>query len=79
MGADITLWNSRQITIKGPTPLVGKELESPDVRAGLAFVIAATIAKGKSVIDNVYHIDRGYERIEERLRSIGVPIERVGS
>ena len=79
MGADITLWNPQQATVKGPTPLSGKELESPDIRAGLAFVIAATVAKGKSVINNVYHIDRGYGYIERRLRDIGVSIERVST
>ena len=57
--------------------LVGRELESPDIRAGLAFVIAAIVAKGDSVINNVYHIDRGYEEVEKRLKAIGVSIERV--
>lgn len=76
MGANITLANPQQITIKGPTPLTGRTLESPDIRAGLAFLLAASVAKGDSVINNVYHIDRGYERIEERLSKIGLPIER---
>ena len=76
MGADITLWNPQQITIKGPTPLVGRELESPDIRAGLAFLLAAAIAKGTSTIDHVYHIDRGYEHIEERLQKLGLNIKR---
>lgn len=77
MGADITMWDSQRASIKGPTPLRGRELEGPDIRAGLAFVIAAIIAKGRSIINNVYYIDRGYERIEERLQEIGVKIKRI--
>ncbi len=76
MGADITLWNPQQVTIKGKTPLVSRTLESPDIRAGLAFLFAAAIAKGTSTIEHVYHIDRGYERIEERLQKIGLNIRR---
>ncbi len=78
MGADITLWDAHRVMVKGPTPLKGRELEGPDIRAGLAFVIAAIIAKGESVINNIYYIDRGYERIEERLKEVGVDIKRVG-
>ena len=63
--------------MRGSTNIKGTHLESPDLRAGLAFVIAAIIAKGESKIYNVYNIDRGYEHIEDRLRSIGVHIERV--
>jgi UDP-N-acetylglucosamine 1-carboxyvinyltransferase len=77
MGADITMWNPHQVTVKGPTVLRGKELEGPDLRAGLAYVIAGIIAKGDSVVNNVHYIDRGYEKIEERLRDIGVDIKRV--
>ena len=51
---------------------------SPDIRAGMAMLIAALCAEGRSVIDNVQQIDRGYERIDERLRSLGADIERVG-
>jgi UDP-N-acetylglucosamine 1-carboxyvinyltransferase len=76
MGADITLWNPQQVTIKGPTPLRGQELESPDIRAGLAFLLAAAIAKGTSTIEHIYHIDRGYEHIEERLQKLGLNIKR---
>jgi UDP-N-acetylglucosamine 1-carboxyvinyltransferase len=76
MGADITLWNPQQVSIKGPTPLVGRTLESPDIRAGLAFLMAAAIAEGSSQIEHVYHIDRGYERIEERLANVGLNIKR---
>ena len=77
MGAFIETWDPHHIRVKGPTPLRGRELESPDLRAGLAFIIAAAVAKGPSIIHNVYNIDRGYERIEERLRSLGLAIERV--
>ena len=79
MGADITVYNPQQATIKGPTPLKGRELESPDIRAGLAFLMAAAIAEGTSQIDNIYHIDRGYERIEDRLSKLGLNIKRESS
>jgi UDP-N-acetylglucosamine 1-carboxyvinyltransferase len=71
------LWNPYQASIKGPTPLHGAELESPDIRAGLAFLIAALIAEGDSKLENIYHIDRGYERIEERFKALGANIQRV--
>ena len=76
MGAQIELLNAQQITITGPTPLTATTLESPDIRAGLAFLMAAAIAKGTSTVGNIYHIDRGYERIEERLQNIGLNIQR---
>jgi UDP-N-acetylglucosamine 1-carboxyvinyltransferase len=78
MGANIKTMDPHRIIINGPKLLHGKILESPDLRAGLAFVIAAVIAKGSSVIHNVYNIDRGYERVDECLRDIGVDIIRVG-
>ncbi len=77
MGAEILVWNPYKIEIKGPRKLEGKKLESPDIRAGLAFIIASIIAKGESEIDNVYYIDRGYENIEGKLSGIGVNIKRV--
>ena len=76
MGANIKVWNPQQLTISGPTPFRGTELESPDIRAGLAYLMAAAIAEGESVVKNVYHIDRGYEAIEERLQKIGLDIKR---
>ncbi len=76
MGADITLLNPQRVSIKGPARLRGTELTSPDIRAGLAFLMASAIAEGQSKIDNVYHIDRGYERIEERLSGLGLSIRR---
>ncbi|MEK7108917.1 MAG: UDP-N-acetylglucosamine 1-carboxyvinyltransferase [Patescibacteria group bacterium] len=76
MGANITVMNPHKIWIKGPTPLSCKELESPDLRAGLAYLIAAAVAEGASTVDNAYLIDRGYERIEERLSKLGLNIKR---
>ncbi|MBI2108661.1 MAG: UDP-N-acetylglucosamine 1-carboxyvinyltransferase [Parcubacteria group bacterium] len=78
MGADIKALDPHRVIVRGPKALKGREMESPDLRAGLAFVIAAIVAKGDSVIHNVYNIDRGYEKIEERLRGVGVDIKRIG-
>lgn len=77
MGAKIVLSDQHRAVVEGPTPLRGATLESPDIRAGLALLIAALTANGKSVVGNVYQIDRGYERIEERLRAIGADIKRI--
>jgi len=77
MGADIIAMDAHRIIVKGPSSLHGKTLESPDLRAGLAFVIAAIIAKGISIIHNVYNIDRGYDHVEKKLRAIGVDIKRL--
>ncbi len=78
MGASITMMDPHRVLVRGKTELHGRKLESPDLRAGLAFVIAAVVAKGESVIHNVdTTIDRGYEDIDARLRAIGVEIERV--
>ncbi len=77
MGANIKTMDPHRIIVKGPSKLYGRRMESPDLRAGLAFIIAAVVAKGESVIHNVYNIDRGYEKIEERLSKIGVDIKRV--
>jgi len=77
MGAKIKMMDSHRIIVKGPAKLRGREMMSPDLRAGLAYIIAATVAKGKSIIHNVYNIDRGYENIEERFRQIGVDINRI--
>lgn len=77
MGADITMWDPHRVMIKGPKQLKGKELVGPDLRAEFAFFMAAIVATGESVINNVRYIDRGYERIEERLGGIGVDIIRI--
>lgn len=76
MGADITVMNPHKILVRGPSPLSRKDLEGPDLRAGLAYLIAAAVATGTSTISNAYVIDRGYEKIEERLQSLGLNIKR---
>ncbi len=77
MGADITTMDPHRVLIKGPRALKARSMESPDVRAGLAFLIAAAVAQGTSDISNIHHIDRGYENIAERLRGVGMRIERI--
>ncbi len=77
MGADIIFCDPHRAIINGPTPLVGIEIPSLDIRAGAALVIAGLIAKGRTIIHNIYQIDRGYERIEERLQKLGADIKRV--
>ncbi|HSV56726.1 MAG TPA: UDP-N-acetylglucosamine 1-carboxyvinyltransferase [Magnetospirillaceae bacterium] len=77
MGARIILCDPHRAVVSGPSRLTGSELVSPDVRAGMAMVIAALCAEGVSVIRNVYQIERGYENITERLRSLGARIERL--
>lgn len=77
MGARIVLCDPHRAVVSGPARLRGSELVSPDVRAGMAMVIAALCAEGRSVIKNVYQIERGYERISERLQSLGARIERI--
>jgi UDP-N-acetylglucosamine 1-carboxyvinyltransferase len=77
MGARIVLCDPHRAVIVGPSRLKGSELVSPDVRAGMAMVIAALCADGKSTIHNVYQIERGYENISQRLRNLGARIERV--
>ncbi|MBI4406920.1 MAG: UDP-N-acetylglucosamine 1-carboxyvinyltransferase [Candidatus Kerfeldbacteria bacterium] len=76
MGAHITMHTSQHIMIKGGTKLRAKIVDSPDLRAGIAMVIAGIIAHGRTEIGNIYQIDRGYEAIDQRLRAIGVRIER---
>jgi UDP-N-acetylglucosamine 1-carboxyvinyltransferase len=77
MGARIVLCDPHRAVVSGPARLSGATLVSPDVRAGMAMVIAALCAEGESSIQNVYQIERGYERITERLRSLGARISRV--
>jgi UDP-N-acetylglucosamine 1-carboxyvinyltransferase len=74
MGGRIVLCDPHRAVVSGPTRLTGSELQSPDVRAGMAMVIAAMAAEGKSLIDNVYQIERGYENIVARLSSLGARI-----
>lgn len=77
MGADIIMCDPHRVTVNGPTKLYGKKLASPDLRAGIALVIAALIAEGETEIDNIYQIERGYEKIDERLRALGADIKRI--
>jgi UDP-N-acetylglucosamine 1-carboxyvinyltransferase len=77
MGARITLCDPHRAIVSGPSRLHGERVESPDIRAGMAMLIAALCADGVSEIGNVVQIDRGYERIDERLRELGARIERV--
>jgi UDP-N-acetylglucosamine 1-carboxyvinyltransferase len=77
MGAEITICDPHRAIIIGPRRLRGARLSSPDIRAGMAILIAALCAEGQSEIHNVREIDRGYERIDERLRDLGARIERV--
>ncbi len=77
MGADITLCDPHRAIVSGPSRLRGERVESPDIRAGMAMLIAALCAEGRSEIHNIRQIDRGYERIDERLRALGARIDRV--
>lgn len=79
MGARITLCDPHRAVVSGPSVLHGSDLVSPDVRAGMAMVIAALCARGESVIRNVYQIERGYENLTTRLKSLGAKIERISS
>jgi UDP-N-acetylglucosamine 1-carboxyvinyltransferase len=76
MGARIVLCDPHRAVVSGPNRLIGGHLVSPDVRAGMAMVIAAMAARGKSVINNVYQIERGYEKLVERLSKLGAHISR---
>ena len=79
MGARIVLCDPHRALIYGPSPLHGDEMESPDIRAGMALLVAALAAKGESTIRNIRQIDRGYERIEEKLRPLGARITRCSA
>ena len=77
MGARIILCDPHRAIVAGPSKLYGQRMASPDIRAGMAMLIASLCAEGTSTIGNVGEIDRGYERIDERLRSLGADIKRV--
>lgn len=77
MGADATVLNPHQVMIKGKKLLRGTLIKSYDLRAGAALIIAALCARGKTTIEDIYQVDRGYERIEERLQKVGAVIKRV--
>jgi UDP-N-acetylglucosamine 1-carboxyvinyltransferase len=78
LGARAVLCDPHRVVVAGPSKLHGGVVESPDIRAGMAMLIAALAAEGRSEIYNIGQIDRGYERIDERLRALGARIERVG-
>jgi UDP-N-acetylglucosamine 1-carboxyvinyltransferase len=92
MGAEIELYNiclggsvcrftntnySHSAVVKGPTKLIASEITVPDIRAGFSYLVAAILAKGESIVNGAHYIDRGYENIDEKLRSLGVDISRI--
>jgi UDP-N-acetylglucosamine 1-carboxyvinyltransferase len=77
MGANIRIEGTRAV-VRGQTPLSGAAVQASDLRASASLVLAALVAEGETIIDRVYHIDRGYERIEEKLRGVGAQIRRIG-
>jgi UDP-N-acetylglucosamine 1-carboxyvinyltransferase len=79
MGARVIVCDPHRAVVSGPSRLHGERMESPDIRAGMAILIAALCADGTSEIGNIRQIDRGYERIDERLRTLGAHIERVAA
>ena len=76
LGAKINIQNNKAF-IKGNTKFIGAELMSSDLRASVALVLAAMVANGKSIVGRVYHLERGYENIENKLKKIGVKIKRL--
>jgi UDP-N-acetylglucosamine 1-carboxyvinyltransferase len=77
MGANIKVEGHRAI-VRGKTPLSSAAVQCSDLRASASLVLAALVADGETIIDRVYHIDRGYERIEEKLKNVGAQIRRIG-
>jgi len=77
MGANIIMCDPHRVVINGPTPLFGRRVISPDLRAGITLVLAALIAKGTTTIENIYQINRGYENIVERLQNLGADIKQI--
>jgi len=77
MGAQIVLCDPHRCIVQGPTQLSGEQLESPDIRAGMALVLAALSAKGESIIRNVSQIDRGYQEVDQKFRKLGADIVRL--
>ena len=76
MGADITVMDKKAV-IRGVPDLLGAPVMASDLRAGAALVVAAAAAKGRTVIRRIYHIDRGYEKLEHKLKDLGVDASRV--
>ena len=79
MGARIILCDPHRVVVTGPARLYGQRMESPDIRAGMSMLLASLCADGASTIGAVHQIDKGYERIDARLRQLGARIERVQS
>ena len=79
MGAEIEVQSPHIVVVKGPTKLEGKELYSRDLRGGAALIIAALMAEGTTIINNTEYIDRGYEKIDQKLKNVGAEIERIES
>ena len=77
MGAQIVLCDPHRCIVQGPTRLFPEKMESPDIRAGMALLLAALSTPGHSTIRNIGQIDRGYEQVDEKLRSLGAHIERM--
>lgn len=77
MGADITMADPHRIIVYGPTSLIGRELESPDIRAGMTMLLAGLVAKGTTTIEHIEHIERAYANLHGRLRSLGATIKRI--
>ena len=77
MGAQIIVCDPHRVVVVGPAQLVGQEVSSPDIRAGMALVLAALSADGRTLIGNIEQIDRGYQRVDEKLRALGARIERT--
>jgi UDP-N-acetylglucosamine 1-carboxyvinyltransferase len=76
MGADIRI-EGRTAVVRGKTPLTGAQVMATDLRASASLVLAALAAEGETIVDRVYHLDRGYYRIDEKLRGLGADIERL--
>jgi UDP-N-acetylglucosamine 1-carboxyvinyltransferase len=77
MGADITV-RGRSAIVRGVPKLNGAEVMATDLRASMSLVLAGLAAEGETTVSRVYHLDRGYERLEEKLQAVGADIERVG-
>ena len=76
MGAQIKIRNNKSVLVKGVKQLFGSTVSAKDLRGGASLVLAGLIAKGKTIVKNIHHIDRGYDRLEENLSSLGAKIKR---
>jgi UDP-N-acetylglucosamine 1-carboxyvinyltransferase len=77
MGAKAKVLDAHRVMIEGPVKLKGRVIQSFDLRAGASLIIAALLANGKTIIKDIYQVDRGYEKIEERLQKLGAEIKRI--